>query len=95
MNIGTHKTSIKTTTDDNSNMAVAVRYWATDVVKFDNDKIILNNGGWYTSTTKKRMNQVSKEFNLGFYVYQKNYDWFVDYDNKIHCFKSNKLVLNR
>ena len=77
MNIGTHKTSIRTA----SNLT-SVRYWETDVVKFDNDKIILNNGGWYTSTTKKRMNQVSEQFNLGFYVYQRNYNWFVDYNGK-------------
>tara|TARA_R100000781_G_scaffold50744_1_gene33548 strand:+ start:1313 stop:1585 length:273 start_codon:yes stop_codon:yes gene_type:complete len=90
MNIGTHKTSIKTT-----NSLTSVRYWATDVVQFDNDKITLNNGGWYTSTTKRRMNETSEQFNLGFKVYQRNYDWLVDYKGKTYCFESNKLVLNR
>jgi len=37
----------------------------------------LDTGGYFTATTKKRMNQFSKMFDLGFSVYQKDGDWFV------------------
>lgn len=37
----------------------------------------LNTGGYFTKTTKKRMNQFAEMFNLGFRVYQEVGEWFV------------------
>ena len=54
-----------------------VRYHQTDVVRFKDESIILNTGGWFTATTKVRMNQASNQFGLGFHVYQKSHEWFV------------------
>ena len=54
-----------------------VWYHNTDVVQFDSLYITLNTGGWKTATTKLRMNQASNQFNLGFSVYQKDFQWFV------------------
>jgi hypothetical protein len=59
-----------------------VKYHYTDVVKFNWDKIILNSNGWQTQTTKTRMNQASNQFGLNFQVYQKNWDWFIDYNGQ-------------
>ena len=59
-----------------------VRYHQTDVVKFNHEKIILNSGGWNTFTTKTRMNQASNQFGLGYYVYQRDFDWYVDYNGR-------------
>ena len=39
--------------------------------------VTLTSGGWKTSTTKTRMNQVSNEWNLGFNVYQQDYQWYI------------------
>lgn len=61
---------------------MVVMYHDTPVVTFDDDHIILNSGGWKTATTKTRLNQASSQFNLGYYIYQKNWQWFVLYDNK-------------
>lgn len=69
------KTATKVTINGTS---TEVKYHATVVVKFDENEIILNSGGWRTVTTKSRMNQTSNEFNLGFGVYQRKGDWFVD-----------------
>jgi hypothetical protein len=54
-------------------------YQLTDVASVENNKKVhLNTGGWWTRTTKVRMNQFSNEFcNGAFYVYQKNHDWYV------------------
>ncbi len=70
--IGRHATKVITL-----NGWTCVDYHATTVVKFNYEQITLNSGGWRTSTTKNRMNQISNQFDLGFYVYQKNFEWFV------------------
>ena len=54
-----------------------VRYHDTDVVTFDDRWITLDHGGYITPTTKRRMNEASAEFGLGFSVYQKNFKWIV------------------
>ena len=72
--IGNHKTSVI-----NDNSVTMVCYHSTPVVKITDDEIILNSGGWLTATTKRRMNQASLQYNLGFSVYQVNFSWYVDY----------------
>ena len=61
------------TTVSNSDGVTRIVYHRTTVVRFDADDITLQDGGWQTVTTKRRMNQASEYFNLGFQVYQKNY----------------------
>lgn len=39
--------------------------------------ITLNSDGWETSTTKRKMNQASNQFGLGYSVFQKDFNWFV------------------
>ena len=51
------------------------------IVEFDENFAKLDACGWYTVTTKRRMNQVSEHFDLGFAVYQENFAWFVDSRN--------------
>ena len=98
MKIGTHKTTIKTSSvntlpNGQPNKITSVCYHNTIVVKFDNYKIELDNGGYYTPTTKRRMNQASEEFNLGFKVFQKDYTWYCKYENKFFSFTGNRLTL--
>ena len=88
--IGTHKTTIRT----ESNITL-VRYHSTDVVRFSPNWIVLDSGGYRTYTTKKRMNQTSQVYNLGYTVFQKNYDWFVDYKGKIIEYNTNQLIIDR
>ena len=70
-----------------------VRIYETEIVKFDNDTIKLNNGGYYTATTKSEMNKASEQFNLGFKVFQKDYTWYCKYENKFFSFTGNRLTL--
>jgi hypothetical protein len=90
--IGQHSTTVSGSLKDNN---LSVVYHSTDVVKVTPTKIILNTGGWYTVTTKNRMNQTSNQFNIGFYVYQKNCNWFVTYLGKTTEFKKSKITLTR
>ena len=82
--LGTHKTLIKQDGEQ-----TAVQYHYTNVVTFDDNAITLDNGGWNTATTKRRMNQISDHYSLGFKVYQKKYDWFVDYKGKTILYQKN------
>ncbi len=88
--IGTTATTIRT-----ENGYTIIRYHQTDVVKFNQDEVILNTGGWWTATTKARMNQASNQFDLGFRVYQHNYKWFVDYKGDSIPFNGRELVMDR
>ena len=76
-----HATTIFT--DDNITYVV---YHKTAVVKFNDDIITLNSGGWETKTTKDRMNQTAVEHYLPYRVYQKYYEWYVIVEDKIYPF---------
>ena len=88
--IGTHKTTIST--DDN---ITSIKYHNTDVVKFGPNWIVLNSGGYRSATTKRKMNQTSQVYDLGYKVYQKDYDWFVNYKGNIIEYNNNRLIIDR
>ena len=56
----------------------SVVYASTAIVSWYDGKVTLRSGGWETVTTKRKMNQASHQFDLGFGVYQRNHVWYVD-----------------
>jgi hypothetical protein len=76
----------------------------TAIVTWGDKTITLDTGGWWTRLTKDKMNQTSRDFNLGFVVYQEDHKWYVarriygqsefDWDNPIP-FVTQTLLLNR
>lgn len=90
--VGSHKTTVKA---DWNRGTIRVTYHSTDVVRVTPKTITLNTGGHFTNTTKTRMNQASRQYGLGYSVYQKNYDWFVKYRGKIYKFKGRSLRLQK
>ncbi len=72
-----------------------VRFHYTDVVSWNDSTIILNTGGWQTATTKSRMNQASRQFDLGYSVYAKNFGWFVRWGEQDIPFKGNTVTISR
>lgn len=68
-------------------------YHSTIIVKWNEDTIYLNHGGWMTATTKKKMNQISNQFNLGYQVYQKDFNWFIDWNNTTIPFDKTEIML--
>lgn len=89
--VGSHKTTIYT----NEHNETLVIYHNTAVVTFSNQHIILKTGGYLTSTTKTRMNQASRQFNLGYQVYQKDFEWFVKFGQFTYSFKNGVCILDR
>lgn len=96
--IGRRGTTI-TTQDDGT---TCVQYHNTIVVSFTRHTITLYTGGWRTVTTRTRMNQTAKQFDLGFHVYQKDFQWFVvlyikgkyDWDNAMP-YVGNIFIIDR
>jgi len=69
--------SYKTTITGDGEGNTLITYQATVIVKFSRDTVTLNSGGWDTVTTKRKMNQASYQFNLGYSVTQREFKWFV------------------
>lgn len=88
------KTATKVIKDNDG--LIRVRYHNTDVVTVSpNGSIALDSGGWWTATTKLRMNQASNQLNLGFSVYQEKVNWFVTFEGATIPYTNRWLVLER
>ena len=87
--VGTHKTNIVILEG-----LTSVVYHNTAVVQFNDKEIILNSGGWETATTKTRMNQASRQYSLGFDVYQVDFSWYVNYKGETIPF-TDGMILKR
>jgi hypothetical protein len=72
-----------------------VIYYKTAIVTFDEGTIELNTGGYWTRSTKVRMNQVSWFFKLGYTVFQEKETWYVEYLGQKRPFSSTRLVIDR
>jgi hypothetical protein len=88
--VGTHKTTV-TQVDG----VLTVRYHSTDVVVATPTTVKLNTGGWFSNTTKSRMNQAAAQFGLGYSVYQKRGSWFVDTNGKTVKFDGDTIEFAR
>jgi len=89
--LGTHATTIQ----NRYGIETVVRYHTTEIVRFSNERIELNTGGWRTATTKTRLNQASVQFGLGYHVHQKNYAWFVTYGGNTHRWNEPIFIIGR
>lgn len=76
-------------------MAGNVRYHSTDIVHWDPTTIVLRTGGWPTVTTKRKMNQAAREFDLGFSVYQKKHQWYLVLQNGTFQFPNKPVSIYR
>lgn len=69
LSIGAHKTTIRI----DSCLCTVVEYDGIPVVRFNKGTIWLNHGGRMTPTIRRRMNETSEQFGLGFLVYRNRY----------------------
>ena len=54
----------------------------------------LSSCGWHTVTTKSRLNALLEEVKIGARVFQKNFDWFVRYNNQTQSFFDGMILLD-
>jgi len=69
------KTATAIYTDEKTGRTTVI-YHKTAVVEFDANKIKFRSGGWWTATTRTRINQASNQFGLGYGVMQKDWQWY-------------------
>lgn len=71
---------VHTTVTDRDNV-VTVRYHNTIVFMLDrvNHRLTINDGGFRTFTTKKRLNQAFRYYKINVSVFQRNFDWYISY----------------
>ena len=54
----------------------------------------LNTGGWHSNTTKSRLNAILDEVKYGCKVFQKNWDWFVSYNDQTASFWDGMILID-
>lgn len=91
-----NKRSTAVYVDPNDGMHKCI-YHNTCVVCWNVDSgvinLILNSGGYRTVTTKRRMNEVSRCFDLGYSVFQKDHEWYVTYNGKTVPFVDDMQII--
>ena len=55
----------------------------------------LSSCGYETVTTKSRLNAILDEVKYGCKVFQKNFDWFVRYNNQTQSFFDGMILLEK
>ena len=88
--VGEHKTCVFSDSGD-----TVVVFHNTPVVRFDDKRIILDTGGWNTPTTRLRMNQASREYDLGYRVFQEDFVLCLEWKGKIMPFVTDRVELER
>jgi len=81
--------------DYNSNTncsTVVLHRTAIAVYDHNTQALKLNTGGWYSNTTKSRLNAILSELIAGARVYQKNFEWFLSYNNSTHDFMDGMIL---
>ena len=54
----------------------------------------LSSCGWQTNTTKSRLNAILDEVKYGCRVFQKNFDWYVSYNNQTQSFWDGMILVD-
>lgn len=88
--LSTYKTKITTFGGYTS-----ITYHSTEIVKFNADTIILNFGGYDTVTTRRKMNQASHMFDLGFGVYRDKGVTTIRWGMFSQKYNGNCIIINR
>jgi len=72
-----NKSNMTVTSERNENKM----YLHGNLIAKANEKgdIYISNAGWFSNTTKERLNGLGQR--LGFSIYQKNWEWYLDGDN--------------
>ena len=65
---------------------------AIAVYDHKNQALKLNSGGYQTVTTKSRLNAILQGLIAGASVYQKQFEWFLNYNNQTHDFNDGMIL---
>jgi len=70
-----------------------IQYHKTDIVtkNLKNNTIIINNGGYFTKTTKEKINQ---ELPNNINIFQKSYKWYIKYNGIDYNYVNGTVIKN-
>ena len=79
--------------NSNTNCSTVVLH-RTAIATYDHNTqaLKLNSGGYTSNTTKSRLNAILEELIAGARVYQKNWNWFLSYNNQTHDFNDGMIL---
>ena len=97
LGITTNNTQVERIPQTKGGEVTIVTLHSTDIVKFKQvggfiENISLDTGGYNTVKTRRRMNEVSQAYGLGFHVYQKKHKLYVAYRGLDHEFTRSWTV---
>ena len=79
--------------NSNTNCSTVVLHRTAIAVYDHNTQALkLNTGGWATVTTKSRLNAILSELITGARVFQKDFNWFLSYNNQTHDFMDGMIL---
>ena len=81
--------------DYNSNTncsTVVLHRTAIAVYDHNTQALKLNTGGWSTVTTKSRLNAILQELITGARVFQRDFNWFLSYNNLTVDFNDGMIL---
>jgi len=65
----------------------------TEIVKYDNTRVMLNTGGWRTMTTLRHMNDFLRDNQINIQVAQKKKSWYAIKNGKELPFKDRDVLV--
>ena len=81
--------------NENSNCSTISLHGHEIAVYDHNTKAVkLDSCGYETVTTKSRLNAILQEVKVGCSVFQKNFDWFVSYNNQTESFWDGMILID-
>ena len=80
--------------NSNTNCSTVVLH-RTAIATYDhnNQALKLNTGGYTSNTTKSRLNAILDELMYGAKVFQKNWDWYLSYNNQTVDFWDGMILI--
>ena len=77
------KSNTRVEYNENTNCSTVVLHRTAIAVYDHNTQALkLNTGGWHSVTTKSRLNAILQELIAGARVFQKQFDWYLSYNNQ-------------
>ena len=83
------------TYNENTNCS-SVSLHGHHIATFDHNlkAVKLSSAGYETRTTKSRLNAILEEVKFGCKIFQKDFDWFVNYNNQTTLFRDGMILLD-
>ena len=81
--------------NSNTNCSTVVLHrTAIAVYDHNTNAVKLSSCGWQSVTTKSRLNAILQEVITGASVFQRNWNWFLNYNNQTHDFNDGMILWN-